>query len=263
MRARETQRLEDAVIDLAAMLRDLPEVRGESPWPGHEHVRGWGVFGLPFDSGHVLALRVFPDNDFAPYRTIWHRDPEGRWAIYADAPRLDIACPRYYGPACDRTALARIGVEWTGPASLRVRMDAPSLDWSVRAIDTPLLRALNAVSARLPRWTWRAAPLRRARELLAGRVLGLGDLSLSGKMPSGHHGVLMPERMYLIEDSAAVLEGKDLGRPTRVTPNPRIGEVPLPARGILAVGQAAWAILDSEEYARTRAETEPGARGSR
>jgi hypothetical protein len=33
----------------------------------------------------VLALRVFPDNDFAPYRTIWHRDPGGRWAIYADA----------------------------------------------------------------------------------------------------------------------------------------------------------------------------------
>ncbi len=79
------------MIDLAAMLRDLPAVRGRAPWPGHEYVKGWGVFGLPFDSGHVLALRVFPENDFAPYTTIWHRDPAGRWAIYVDGPRLDTA----------------------------------------------------------------------------------------------------------------------------------------------------------------------------
>lgn len=245
------------MIDLAAMLRDLPAVRGRAPWPGHEYVKGWGVFGLPFDSGHVLALRVFPENDFAPYSTIWHRDPEGRWAIFADAPRLDIACPRYYGPACERTARARIGIEWTGPASLRVTLDAPPLDWSLTATDTPLLRAINAVSARLPAWTWRPAPLLRARELLARRVLDMGDLRLSGTMPSGHHGTLMPQRMYLIEGSTAILDGTDLGRPTRVARNPRIGDVALPARGVLAVGQAAWAILDPAEYERTRAETLP------
>jgi hypothetical protein len=70
-----------AVVDLATKLRDLPGRRGEPPWPGYEYVKGWGVFGLPFDSGHVLALRVFPENDFAPYRTLWHRDPVGRWSI--------------------------------------------------------------------------------------------------------------------------------------------------------------------------------------
>ena len=244
------------MIDLAAMLRDLPEVRGQAPWPGHEYVKGWGVFGLPFDSGHVLALRVFPENDFAPYRTVWHRDPGGRWAIYADAPRLDIACPRYYGRACDRTARARIKVEWTGPASLRVTMDDPALEWSLTATDTPLLRALNAMSARLPMWTWRPAPLLRARELLARRVLGMGTLRMSGVMPSGHTGTLMPQRMYLVEDSTAVLEGHDLGRPAHAAQNPRIGDVALPARGVLAVGQGAWAILDREEYERTRAETQ-------
>ncbi len=243
------------MIDLAAMLEDLPAVRGRAPWPGHEYVKGWGVFGLPFDSGHVLALRVFPQNDFAPYRTIWHRDPRGRWAIYADAPRLDIACPRYYGAACDRTALARIRIEWTGPASIRVTMDAPPLEWTLTATDTPLLRMLNAVSARLPVSTWRPTPLIRARELLAGRVLGMGELRLFGIMPSGHVGTLMPQRMYLVDESRAVLAGVDLGRPTRAAENPRIGNVALPARGVLAVGQAAWIIRDQEEYERTRAET--------
>lgn len=245
------------MIDLAAMLQGLPEVRGHAPWAGHEYVKGWGVMGLPFDSGHVLALRVFPENDFAPYRTVWHRDPRGRWAIYANAPRLDIACPRYYGSACDRTALARIGIEWTGPASLRVTMDAPPLEWTLTATDTPLLRALNAMSARLPAWTWRPRSLLRARELLASHVLGMGELRLSGTMPSGHVGTLMPQRMFLVEESRAVLAGADLGRPTRAAENPRIGGVALPARGVVAVGEAVWIIRDQEEYERTRAETAP------
>ena len=70
--------------NLAAELSDLPPSRDRFPWPDHEYVRGWGVFGLPFDSGHYLALRVFPQNDFAPYITVWHRDPQGRWSIFAE-----------------------------------------------------------------------------------------------------------------------------------------------------------------------------------
>ena len=113
-----------------------------------EYAKGWGVFGLPFDSGHVLALRVFPKNDFSPYRTIWHRDPGGQWSIYVDCRRLDTACPRYYGPACSHIGHAQIGLEWTGPASLRVTMDAPHLDWTLTAAQTPILRLLNAASPR-------------------------------------------------------------------------------------------------------------------
>lgn len=245
------------MTDLASRLRDLPVGRDDPPWPGHEYVRGWGVFALPLDSGHVLALRVFPENDFSPYRTVWHRDPEGRWSIHVDGPRLDTACPRYYGPACSHVGHAAIGIEWTGPASLRVTMDTPRLEWTLTAAETPILRVLNAVSPRLPLWTWRHRSLVRARELLARRILGMGEISLSGPMPSGHAGILMPERMYVIVDATAVLDGEDLGRPARVRPNPRIGEVPLPARGVLAAGRGAWPILDRDEHARTRAETRP------
>jgi hypothetical protein len=245
------------VVDLAARVRDLPERRGLAPWPNHEYVRGWGVFGLPFDSGHVLALRVFPDNDFAPYRTVWHRDPAGAWSIYVHGPRLDTACPRYYGPACTRTAFARIDLAWTGPAALRVTVDEPRLEWDLVATQTAVLAALNAVSPRLPRWTWRAGALLRARELLAEHVLRLGTIRLAGTMPSGHAGLLMPQRMYFIDASTAVLAGQDLGRPATVAPNPHIGGVPLPARGVLAIGEAAWPIRDPAEYARLRAETAP------
>jgi hypothetical protein len=240
------------VIDLASTLSALPAGQGEPPWPEHEYVKGWVVFGLPFDSGHVLALRVFPENDFGPYKTVWHRDPAGSWRIFVDGPRLDTACPRYYGPACTNVDHARIDVRWTGPASLRVTMDTPQLAWTIDARETPLLRILNTTSPHLPLWTWRSGPLVRAREAIARRLLGLGDIRMTGTMPSGHVGILMPERMYLIDTSTAVLDGTDLGAPTRVAPNPRIGDVPLPARGVLAVGGAAWRILDHDEYARLR-----------
>lgn len=243
------------MTDLATALGQLPEKRGAAPWPDHEYVKGWGVMGLPLDSGHYLALRDFPENDFAPYKALWHRDPEGRWSIHVDGPRLDTACPRYYGSACDHVGHASIDLSWTPPTTLRVTVDVIGLDWTLTATETPLLRALNAMSARLPTWTWRPRALLRARELLARRVLGMGDIQMRGTMPSGHVGILMPERMYFIESGTATLDGVDLGRPTHVSPTPEIGGFPMPARGVLAIGQAAWPIIDPGEYARTRAET--------
>ena len=238
---------------IASRTSSIPEVVGDAPWPGHEYVRGWGVFGLPFDSGHVLALRVFPQNSFAPYRTVWHRDPQGRWSIYADAPRLDVACPRYYGAACTHVAHAKITFEWTGPRTLRVTVDEPNLDWTLTAARSPVLSVLNVISAPMPLATWRPGPLLQIRERIA-HALGLGDIKLSGEMPSGHTGVLMPQRMYYVNDSHATLNDADLGRPARLADNPRIGPVALPARGILAVGQAMWAIRDPEEFRRIRSE---------
>ena len=129
--------------------------------------------------------------------------------------------------------------------TLRVTMESPALQWTLTARQTPLLRAMNTISPRLPLSSWRSPRLVRARELMARRMLRLGDIRMSGTMPSGHAGILMPQRMYLIDESTAALDGVDLGLPTRVTPNPDIGGVPLPARGMLAVGQAAWEALDT------------------
>jgi hypothetical protein len=243
------------MVDLASTLCNLPERRGRAPWPDYEYVRGWGVFGLPATPVTCSRCGCFRHNDFSPYRTLWHRNPKGEWSIYVSGARLETACPRYYGPATTHTAFARIAVNWSGPASLRITMGEPSLEWNLDATETPVLRVINALGPRMPMWTWRSGALLRARELLAQHVLHLGDLRLSGTTPSGHTGILMPQRMCFIHESTAVLDGQDLGRPTSLEPNPRIGEVPLPARGVLAVRLAAWKILDPDEYARMRAAT--------
>ena len=237
----------------AALTSAISAEMGEAEWPDHEYVRGWGVFGLPFDSGHVLALRVFPQSSFGPYRTLWHRDPEGRWSIYVDGGRVDHACPRYYGPACEHVGSARIDLEWTGPPTLRVTMDQPALDWTVTVARSTVMALLNPLSAALPLSSWRPRALLRARERLA-RALGMGRLEMAGLMPSGHSGLLMPQRMYFVNRSKAVLDGVDLGSPTRLRENPVIGGVPLPARGVLAIGQGMWPIRDPEEFSIARRE---------
>jgi len=241
----------DTPVNLRDRLSGLPAIRGTAPWPGHEYVRGWGVFGLPFDSGHVLALRVFPESDFGPYQTVWHRDPDGRWSIYVHGPRLDTACPRYYGPACHHAGHARITLAWDGPATLHVTMDTPALDWTLTAAETRVLWVLNVIGSAMPLATWRSRRLIRSRERLAG-ALGMGSLRMTGIMPSGHAGILMPQQMYYIDDARAILDGTDLGRPARLSASPSIGEVTLPARGVLAIGQAMWQILDPAEYERSR-----------
>jgi hypothetical protein len=48
------------------------------------------------------------------------------------------------------------------------------------------------MSAALPLATWRPRPLIRARERIA-HALGMGRLQMTGTMPSGHTGKLMPK----------------------------------------------------------------------
>jgi hypothetical protein len=249
-------------MNLQAELERLKPSVEPSPWRGREHVRGYGVFGLPLSSGHTLALRVFPVNDFAPYVTVWHRDPGGDWSIHYQAARPDIACPRYYGPAARHVTPASIELSWDGAAQLTIRVDRPRLEWTIWMRETPVLRLLNQVSRRLPLWTWQYPPLLKPREWMARR-LGMGVIKLAGPMPSGHVGVLMPQRIYLIDRAHARLEGVDLGTPTRLHTNPTIGDVTLPARGIFAIGQAHWEIRDPAEYRRVRAELAGASPGHR
>lgn len=239
-------------MDLRSELSRLePGVR-DSPWPGTEHYRGYAVMVLPFSSGHLLGLRVFPENDLAPYRSVWHRTPEGEWSIENDAPSLRTSCPRWWGPALRHAGLRPIELSWTGPNELRVEMDSPRLQWTMSMTASPLLRGLNALSASAPLWTWKPAPLLRVREALAKRLLGMGDLSFSFVTPSGRSAVILPERTYFIESSEASLEGEDLGRPVRLSDNPTIGGVALPTRPTFVIGRAFARIDDPEELRRTR-----------
>ena len=113
-------------MQLANELESIEPRVGTSPWPGHEHVRGYAVMALPFSSGHVLGLRVWPENDFAPYVSVWHRTPEGDWSMFSDGPPLEAMCQRYWGPAVREAQLARIHLPGPGLTSCASRWRARS-----------------------------------------------------------------------------------------------------------------------------------------
>ena len=224
----------------------------ESTWADHEYQRGYAVMVLPFSSGHFLALRVSPQNPFAPYVSVWHRPPDGEWSIFVDGPSLDTACPRYWGPVTGRTAFASIDVGWTGPTELCVEVDDPTLSWTM-SVSAPLhRRKLFEANASLPLWTWKRGPLLQLREWVARRALDLGDIRFAFATPSGHDTVFVPEEEYPIRESEAVLDGRSLGEPVRLEENPTIGDVPLPTRGCFVIGQVQLRIADRDEYERAR-----------
>lgn len=225
-----------------------------SPIAGYEHVRGYGIYALPFKSGHVLALRVFPENDFAPYSTIWHRTPDGHWSIYVDGPRHDTACPRYYSDATDHVQSANISITWVGPMELQVEMDDPKLELTVQ-MDAPRpAKFLNAIGARIPTSLWRVPGMASLFAHIADAVFDIGDVTLIGTAPNGQHAMLLPRQMYPIDAAVGILDGENLGEPTTSETNPTMGDVAFPARPMLAVGEAYFEILDRMEYDRTRSE---------
>ena len=63
------------------------------------------------------------------------------------------------------------------------------------------------------------------REMIARRLLGMGDVHLSGTLPAGQRRTMTPQRIYLIDDSSACLAGEDLGSLTALEEAPRLGEL--------------------------------------
>jgi len=240
------------MMNLARELTSMDEGVIQSPWRDHEMVRGFAVMSLPFSSGYVLASRFIPQSDFGPYSTLWLRTPDGRWSLYVDGPMLEIACPRYWGEAAVESAFADIELDWTGPNTARMTVDEPSLRWTFSLSRGPLLASVNTINAILPLATWQSSALVAAREWLAEHVLDIGPVDLSGRLPGGMVGNLMPKRIYRIEDSVARLDGDDLGAPVRPEETPYFGEFKLPSCPLFAVGEAHVQIPDREEYEQLR-----------
>src|SRR5690349_4907997 len=116
-----------------------------------ERFSGYGVMGLPFSSGHVLAMRRFPVTSVGPgYTSVWLRRPSGAWSIYADAPP-EQSCARYFGSALESAVQCTVTVAWTGDSSFSVTIGRElELAWHVDLASTPITRAMTLVMSALP-----------------------------------------------------------------------------------------------------------------
>src|SRR5215813_674896 len=77
----------------------IHQIENNPALPAGEEDRfaGYAVMGVPFRSGHILALRRFPASSVGPaYTSVWHRDPRGMWTFYSTV-NPEMGCSRYFG----------------------------------------------------------------------------------------------------------------------------------------------------------------------
>ena len=202
-----------------------------------ERFIGYGVMGVPFASGHYLALRDFVATSVGPaYRAIWHRDPQGRWTIHTTgAPEL--TCPRYFGSVTATAEVPGIDVSWRDDHTLDVRL-GDELRWRIVLAATSATRMMTAMGGILPDAGWNSPVVLAAMGPMARMMLRNGRICLQGATPNGPRFKAAPLRVWRLADTAASFRGEDLGDPAPLKRQARLGDFWLPQRGVFFVGRS-------------------------
>lgn len=204
-----------------------------------ERFTGYGVMGVPFASGHYLALRDFVATSIGPaYRSIWHRTPDGRWEMFTTAPP-ELSCPRYFGARASSEQVPAIDVEWVDDRTLQVTMGA-RLSWRLELASTPATRMMTAVAGLMPQTAWESPAVLAAMNPMAGTVLGTGKIKLHGLTPNGPTYKGAPLQVWRVVGGRARLDGKDLGDIAPLAVQDRLGDFWMPQRGLFFVGRASF-----------------------
>lgn len=206
-----------------------------------ERFAGFGVMGLPFSSGHVLALRRMPASSIGPgYTSVWHRDPDGSWDFWQNQPD-ELSCPRYFGTPATETRQVDIELSWPTESTLRIDVPDVGLAWTSHLTSTLVTRVLNAVGRVLPKPAWRNRPLLAAMGPVAGRALAAGKVGMVGMTPNDQTFIANPMRMWVIDGASAQLGREDLGPVGPLREQARLGDFWIPQRGVFAIGQTSFA----------------------
>jgi hypothetical protein len=206
-----------------------------------ERFAGFGVMGLPFSSGHVLALRRMPASSIGPgYTSVWHRDPDGSWDFWQNQPD-ELSCPRYFGTPSTQTRRVDVELSWPTESTLRIDVPDVGLAWTSHLTSTPVTRVLNAVGQALPDAAWRNRSLLSAMGPLAGRALGAGRVGMVGVTPNDQLFIANPLRTWVIDEASAQLGREDLGTVGRLREQARLGDFWIPQRGVFAIGRTYFA----------------------
>lgn len=214
------------------------------PGGSEERFAGYGVMGLPFASGHLLAFRRMTASSIGPpYTTVWHRDPFGRWMFFTDV-EPDLSCPRFFGGALDEVVRGEIELSWDGPYELSLRIPETRLQWGVRLSSDLWTRGMSTGGRMVPGALWRNERFLSALGPAGGRLLGLGNMALTGALPNHQRFWAAPRSLWRVEASAAILDGRDLGDMAPLKEQARLGDLWIPNDGIFAVGEARFEGFD-------------------
>jgi hypothetical protein len=241
-----------------ATFAEAVEREAELPPGPAERFSGYGVMGMPFRSGHVLGPRRFPASSIGPgYRSVWHRDPDGRWTFYQDQPAA-LACTRYFGAEVDEVREGPIRIDWTGSHRFEVHAGDGALEWEVELKSTPVTHLLNGVGSLLPPRAWRARPVLAVMSRVAGPALRAGRVRLTGLAPNGQRFVANPLTIWVAGSGRARIGGVDVGEPGPAPEQAQLRDFAIPQRGLFVLGRAFFTDpIGDPETARNPARNSP------
>ena len=235
-------------------LVDRLEQGAELPSGNEERFAGYGVMGVPFTSGDLLAMRRFPASSLGQgYTSVWHRDSQGRWTFYSDVPP-QLACPRYFGSAVDEAVVREIEITWSSPRDFTVSIKEDfGLDWHLSLAEAPATRLLNAAGGMLPDALWRKEAVLKPMGKAASLMLKAGRLGLTGQAPNHQRFIANPMLLWMIQSSTARIGNQDLGSVSPLPVQARLGDFWIPQCGLFAIGRAFFEPLDPARHALTTA----------
>lgn len=217
------------------------EHRPALPSGPEERFAGYGVMGVPFSSGYILALRRFPASSVGPgYTSVWIREPAGVWTMHSTAGPGS-SCARYFGSVLGAASTGGISLRWRDDYSFSVEVgDGLDLSWDVTLAATPVTRLMSAVAGAVPDRLWRNRTFLRAMGAVAGPVLGAGHIGLTGTVPNGQTFGARPRQLWSVRESTAHLRGHNLGQASALPVQDRLGDFWIPQRGIFMIGSSVF-----------------------
>lgn len=209
-----------------------------------ERFTGYGVMGLPFATGHYLALRVMLATSIGPpYRAVWHRAPDGHWTIFTTNPP-DLSCPRYFGAGATSERVPAIEITWPGDETLLVEM-GDRISWRIELAGTGATRMMSAMGSAMPGGAWDSDAILDGMGPMAGGFLRSGRIRLRGTTPNGPWFRAAPLQIWRIVGGRATVDGVDLGALGPLPEQIRLGDFWMPQRGLFFAGRASFEARDA------------------
>lgn len=202
-----------------------------------ERFAGYGVMGMPYETGHYLALRDMVASSVGPaYRALWHRTPSGDWTIHSTvAPEL--SCGRYFASATAVSLVPKIEVQWHDDYTLSVAI-GDELSWRIELASTPATRMMTAMGRAMPAGAWNRDSILGSIGPMAGAMLQSGRVRLRGHTPNGPGFKVAPLQIWRVVGGSAEYRGEAFGRPAPLKRQAHLGDFWLPQRGVFVVGRS-------------------------
>lgn len=201
--------------------------------------RGYLSPGISFASGHSIWFFKLDENPtrVGPYSEIWMVTPDGRRILYGDpgaAAEVTVTQHEY-----DEVHACTLSWEWPERSRLHVRMradDGTEFELDAKLVQTPATRFLNAFLKLAPKSLMVTPPMTHVAKAAVNLLLRLG-VNVAGATETGKRFANQADRILLVRDARASLDGRDLGPVAVPPPRPVAwGDVKQAARPFFCFG---------------------------